>query len=225
MDILENFLDGLPDRISFKVSVQNREIKTLEEAFDAVLEVDRKLRSRRDLARNASPGGYNNKDHHSNERRNEISYPQSPTRHDRYKDRQRRTSNSEDEREGRPRASAWTVRSRNQSNSPSYRPNSPYSDQDEKRFAVLKRSEKDDTSQLYCWRCDTQGHDERRCRRNSRNFRQQSYSRNSSVESNKSLNSENAQRKGETMSDLERPRQKTVRFTEGSSSRKPQHQE
>ncbi|XP_076285579.1 uncharacterized protein LOC143211634 [Lasioglossum baleicum] len=54
-DVIENFIDGLPDRISLKVSASQGDIKNLEDAYDAVLQIDKRLRNRRQSPRNESP--------------------------------------------------------------------------------------------------------------------------------------------------------------------------
>ena len=222
-DVKENFIDGLPDRISWKVSAQTQDINTLEQAYDAVLQIDRKLRNRRQSSRNESPSRWSRRDHSAEDSRRhdrEVSYPHSPSRYDQNRDRSTRTSGFEEDREGRTRTTAWTLRHRSPSKSPSYRSDSSFPDDGEKHYSILKNPDKDRKPSLYCWHCGTAGHDGKSCRKQPRSPRYQRDSRDSSVESNKSLNFDRAQRIGDTMSGNKEARQRTVRFEEELSSRK-----
>lgn len=228
-DVIENFIDGLPDRISLKVSAFLRDIKNLEDAYDAVIQIDRRLRNRRQSPRHESPSRWSRRDSHEQDsryREREVSYPLSPSRYDRHRDRRPRPSGFEEEREGR--ASAWTLRHRSPSHSPAYRSDSSITKDGEKRYTILKNTDTDRMSKSYCWHCGTSGHDGKFCKnsRNNPRFRRDSRdSRDSSTESKKFLNYDRAHRTGDTMSENKQVRQRTVRFEEKPSSRKPQHHE
>ncbi|XP_076298319.1 uncharacterized protein LOC143217665 [Lasioglossum baleicum] len=223
-DVIENFIDGLPDRISLKVSAILKDIKNLEDAYDAVLQIDKRLRNRRQSPRSESPSRWSRRDSYDQDSRyrdREVSYPLSPSKYDRHRDQRTRPSGFEEEREGR--ASAWTLRHRSPSGSPSNRSDSSIVRDGEKRYTILKNSDRNRMSKSYCWHCGTSGHDGKFCKNRPRSPRFQRDSRDSSVESNKSLNFDRAHRTGDTMSENKEVRQRTVRFEEKPSSRKLQH--
>ena len=204
-------------------SIQYQDIQTLEQAYDAVLQIDRRLRNRRQSPRNESPSRWSSRDHHAEDSRHhdrEVSYPHTPSRYDQNRDRSTRTPGFEEEREGRTRTTAWTLRHRSPSKSPSYRSDSSYADDGEKYYSILKNSDKDRKPSLYCWHCGITGHDGKSCRKHPRSPKYQQDSRDSSVESNKSLNFDRAQRIADTMSGNKEARQRTVRFEEETSSKK-----
>ncbi|XP_043264134.1 uncharacterized protein LOC122404261 [Colletes gigas] len=219
-DVLENFIEGLPDRISWKVSAHFRDIQTLEDAYDAVLHIDRKLRNRRQMPRNESPARWSRKDRETEDYRHrdsQVSYPGSPSRYDR--GRHARTYEPQEDREEQPRATAWSVRQRSPSISPSRR-TYDFPKDEGNHYSILKNSGKYREPELYCWHCETTGHDGKSCRKNPRHPKYRRDSRDSSAESNGSLNYNRAHRTGDTMSGNENRRQKTVHFDNDSSSRK-----
>ncbi|CAK9834602.1 Retrovirus-related Pol polyprotein from transposon 17.6, partial [Anthophora retusa] len=130
-DVLENFLDGLPDRIAWRTSTLDVKIQTLEDAFDAVLQVDQRLRNRRQHLSEENSRWENN-------RRPRVAYPQSPSPN-RQRFRNRSTSASDSDHEERPRRTqAFPLR-----RSPSPDVHRP------------RTMEKFNKEKIYCWNCGT----------------------------------------------------------------------
>ncbi|CAK9834654.1 Retrovirus-related Pol polyprotein from transposon 17.6 [Anthophora retusa] len=143
-DVLENFLDGLPDRIAWRTSTLDVKIQTLEDAFDAVLQVDQRLRNRRQHLSEENSRWENN-------RRPRVAYPQSPSPN-RQRFRNRSTSASDSDHEERPRRTqAFPLR-----RSPSPDVHRP------------RTMEKFNKEKIYCWNCGTRGHDGKICKERER---------------------------------------------------------
>ncbi|CAK9803860.1 hypothetical protein ANTQUA_LOCUS3813 [Anthophora quadrimaculata] len=203
-DVLENFLDGLPDRIAWRTSTLDRKIETLDDAFDAVLQVDQRLRNRR---QHQHLGEENSR--WENKRRSRVAYPQSPSPH-RQRFRGTSTSGSDTDHEERPRRTqAFPLR------------RSPSPDAHRPRVKETFNKKK-----IYCWNCGTRGHDGKICKERER---KEFKSKNGTTRnpSTNHLNYDRVHHTGE-MTDDRLPLRRTVRFTDetrGGSSRKHQQPE
>ncbi|CAK9834501.1 hypothetical protein ANTRET_LOCUS11019 [Anthophora retusa] len=201
-DVLENFLDGLPDRIAWRTSTLDVKIQTLEDAFDAVLQVDQRLRNRRQHLSEENSRWENN-------RRPRVAYPQSPSPN-RQRFRNRSTSASDSDHEERPRRTqAFPLR-----RSPSPDVHRP------------RTMEKFNKEKIYCWNCGTRGHDGKICKeRERKEFKARNGMTRNSHENN--LNYNRVRHTGE-MTDDRLPLRRTVRFADeirGGSSWKHQQPE
>ena len=216
-DILENFIEGLPERVAWRMAALGQKHKDLDEAIEAVLLVDRRLRNRRETHDDRS---IDYDDEYRGRRRSRERdhgprplYPQSPSpsRYRRQYFRDRSASGSENEYEDRPkRVTAMTLR-RSDSRSPSY--NSDASEQGNYRDRKYT-GRNSDRQELYCWNCGVKGHDGKSCRERSRFQRRTRSPITSSAGPSKSLNFEDAHRNGDPVSVLKKDRPKTIRFTD-----------
>ncbi|XP_046145633.1 uncharacterized protein LOC123988918 [Osmia bicornis bicornis] len=153
MDILENFLEGLPERVAWRIAALDKKIKTLEEAYEAVLQIERRLKNRRQIQEKASPSRRREEDFLSwrrpREKEHRRVYPQSPSPY-RQRPRDRSTSGSEPEFEERAsRATALTLRKHDYSRSPNHSPEAPKYDE--------PFNTKHDVYDFYCANCSTEG--------------------------------------------------------------------
>ncbi|XP_046145851.1 uncharacterized protein LOC123989195 [Osmia bicornis bicornis] len=153
MDILENFLEGLPERVAWRIAALDKKIKTLEEAYEAVLQIERRLKNRRQIQEKASPSRRREEDFLSwrrpREKEHRRMYPQSPSPY-RQRPRDRSTSGSEPEFEERAsRATALTLRKHDYSRSPNHSPEAPKYDE--------PFNTKHDVYDFYCANCSTEG--------------------------------------------------------------------
>lgn len=211
-DVLENFREGLPESISWRVASLEPKAKTLEDIFEAVLIIEQRLKNRRDSSFN-SPARSSRRDYRD-ESRKYVSYPHSPTPRDKHRHRYQDTSDTspESEHHYRRKPSAFTLRRRDASRSPSCTSDSSVPDVDRKHHKPNKPLK----TRLYCWNCGVKGHDGDDCKRNSRREYNRNYknssSRDTSVESTGSLNFKLARRTDEPSSEKKSDRQKTVRF-------------
>ncbi|CAK9813726.1 hypothetical protein ANTPLA_LOCUS7954 [Anthophora plagiata] len=201
-DVLKNFLDGLPDRIAWRTSTLDKKIETLDDAFDAVLQVDQRLRNRRQHLSEENSRW-------ENKRRSRVAYPQPPSPH-RQRFRGTSTSGSDTDYEERPRRTqAFPLR------------RSPSPDVHRPRV-----KETFDKKKIYCWNCGTQGHDGKTCKERERKGLK---SRNEITRNTptKHLNYDRVRHTGE-MTDDRLPLRRTVRFTDeihgGSSKKHRQHE-
>ena len=216
-DILENFIEGLPERVAWRMAALGEKHKDLDDAIEAVLLIDRRLRNRRETYDNRSTD-YNNEyrgRRRSQERDHGVRplYPQSPSpsRYRRQYFRDSSTSGSDNEYEDRPKlVMAMTLR-RSDSRSPSYNSDASEEGNHRDRKYAGKSS---DRQELYCWNCGVKGHDGKTCRERSRFQRRTRSPITSSAGPSKSLNFEDAHRNGDPVSVLKKDRPKTIRFTD-----------
>ncbi|XP_046143423.1 uncharacterized protein LOC123988229 [Osmia bicornis bicornis] len=197
MDILENFLEGLPERVAWRIAALDKKIKTLEEAYEAVLQIERRLKNRRQIQEKASPSRRREEDFLSwrrpREKEHRRVYPQSPSPY-RQRPRDRSTSGSEPEFEERAsRATALTLRKHDYSRSPNHSPEAPKYDE--------PFNTKHDVYDFYCANCSTVGHGWKDCEKSPRcerpRFQYRRESRGNFSPLRKPLNSNNAHPNGE----------------------------
>ncbi|XP_046145900.1 uncharacterized protein LOC123989238 [Osmia bicornis bicornis] len=193
MDILENFLEGLPERVAWRIAALDKKIKT----YEAVLQIERRLKNRRQIQEKASPSRRREEDFLSwrrpREKEHRRVYPQSPLPY-RQRPRDRSTSGSEPEFEERAsRATALTLRKHDYSRSPNHSPEAPKYDE--------PFNTKHDVYDFYCANCSTVGHGWKDCEKSPRRerprFQYRRESRGNFSPLRKPLNSNNAHPNGE----------------------------
>nr|XP_012152952.1 PREDICTED: uncharacterized protein LOC105664163 [Megachile rotundata] len=228
-DILENFLEGLPERVAWRIATLDRKLKSLEEAYEAVLEIERRLKNRRRIREAESPRRFKEDSHSWRSPRDSYRrdvYPRSPSPHRRIYTRDRNTSGSESEYGESPtRATAMTLRKQRHSRSPGH-------SSEVSEFEEDPRKEVIDIYRYYCRNCSTIGHNSDNCSKPRRSEDYQPRRRTEAARKTSSpkpmrkpLNSHRAHQTGDTMSGQDNNRRRTVRFSEetrNAESRKHQ---
>lgn len=212
-DLLDSFLDGLPSQVAWRLSYQKVKQETLEDAFEAVLQIERRLKNRRDISDDRSSWCDSEEETSRGRRSREQDYRRtvylqspSPARYKKHRFRDRSTSGSEAEFEEYPkRASAMLSRRDN------HRP------RDHSRDDVEASDHRGDSDgpQLFCWNCGAKGHDGKWCKQTRNRSPRTSPSR-----KNQHLNFPRAHRTGDSVSESRQDRPKKVSF---SNERKTQN--
>lgn len=240
---LENFIFGLPRGIKQEVKIRNP--KTLDSGFNIVMEIERDIKNHRRARGNydsdtSDEYRISRRDHQKGRRAKRTSYPNSPSPHNRYKEKHRRddssssssSSTSSSDEDQHRQTHGMSTRSRRDRSSSTSTATSRSRDRGYKE-SPERRERKKLSKKLFCWKCGEKGHDGKTCRKSkSRSPSPHSYKnrdssrrqRHSSIESTDSLNWQGAHRAENSVSEnkynKKNPAQKNVRFAEKKTANK-----